>query len=100
MWEKSLVACFLRSGGLSLRERRHSSQSQLLMPHCFPFFVFVYFQFELFSCNHSVFIPVLVFEHVFNNQLYGQSRLYTTFALCNLQLDELLELKYVDRQKW
>lgn len=86
-------------GFIPEREQWHASPSQLLVPHSFPFFVFFYFQFELISCDHSVVIPVLVFEHVFNNQLHGQSRLYTTFALCDLQLDELPELKCVDRVK-
>lgn len=82
-------------GFIPEREWRHSSSSQLLVPH--PFLVFIYFQFEFFGLDHSVFISVLVSEHVVNNLLHGQPGPYTTFALCHLQLDELPELKWVER---
>lgn len=99
--KKSLVACFLVVafflycvGGLSLRENQTLlSSSQLLVPCLFPLFVLIHFKFQLVGCDHTVFISVLVLEHVGDHLLHGQPGLYATFALCHLQLDELRKLK-------
>lgn len=59
----------------------------------FSFFILFYLQFELFCLDQSVFISVLVVEHVSDDLLHGQAGLYSTFAFFHLQLDELPELK-------
>lgn len=75
------------------RKRRHSNSSQLLVPNRLPFLVLVHFQFELLGLDEAVSIPVLVVEHVLHDILHGQSGPYATFALRDLQLDELPELE-------
>lgn len=75
------------------RKRQHSNSSQLLVPNRLPFLVLVHFQFELLGLDEAVLIPVLVVEHVLHDLLHGQSGPYATFALRDLQLDELPELE-------
>lgn len=58
-----------------------------------PFFVLVHLQFEFVGRDDSVFISVLVVEHVGDNLLHDLSGLYASFALSHLQLDELPKLK-------
>lgn len=75
------------------RKRQHSNSSQLLVPNRLPFLVLVHFEFELLRLDEAVLIPVLVVEHVLHDILHGQSGPYATFALRDLQFDELPELE-------
>lgn len=75
------------------RKRQHSNSSQLLVPNRLPFLVLVHFQFELLGLDQAVLIPVLVVEHVLHDLLHSQSGPYATFALRDLQLDELPKLE-------
>lgn len=95
LWRKSLACSFFFSvlRFIPEREWQHCSSSQLLVPHRFLFLVFINLEFEFISRDHAISIPVLVFKHVNDNLLHGQSRLNTASALCHLQLNVLPELK-------
>lgn len=92
------VSCVFLRYFVPERECRFLSPLQLLVPLQFPLFVLLHLQFELVGCDDSVFIPVLVVEHVSDNLLYGHTGLYTTFSLCHLLLDELPKLEGIKEE--
>ena len=68
------------------------------MLHFFPLLVLLHLQFQLVGRDHSVFISVLVFKHVDHDLLHRQTGLDATFALFDLQLDELRKLETVKEE--